>query len=65
MCEDVPILLYGSKTMVRRKKERFRIMALQIDNLRVLQGIKRMYREPNAWMNENGGSDDEPLTLTR
>ena len=36
----VPVLTYGSETMTRRKKERSRIWAAQIDNLRSLLGIR-------------------------
>ena len=36
----VPVLIYGSETMLW--KERSRIMAVQMDNLRGLLGIRRM-----------------------
>ena len=36
------ILLYGSETMVWREKERSRIRAVQMGNLRGLLGIRRM-----------------------
>ena len=36
------ILLYGSETMVWRDKERSRIRAVQMGNLRGLLGIRRM-----------------------
>ena len=38
----VIILLYGSETMVWRDKERSRIRAVQMGNLRGLLGIRRM-----------------------
>ena len=38
----VPLLLYGSETMIWREKERSRINTVQIDNLRGLLGIKSM-----------------------
>ena len=44
----VPVLLYGSEATVRRENDRSRIRAVQIDNLRGMQGIKRMERIPNA-----------------
>ena len=36
------VLLYGSETILLRKKERSRIRAVQMDNLRGLLGIRRM-----------------------
>ena len=44
----VPVLMYGSETMLWREKERSRVMAVQMDNLRGLLGIKRMDRISNA-----------------
>ena len=44
----MPVLLYGSETMVWRDNERSRIRAVQIDNLRGLLGIRRMDRVLNA-----------------
>ena len=38
----VPVLTCGSETMIWRKKERSRIRAIQIDNLRGLLSIRRM-----------------------
>ena len=56
----VSLLLYGSETMVWKKKERSRIRAVQMDNLRVWLGIRRMERALNArmrivWSDEVGG----------
>ena len=34
----VPVLMYGSETMIRRERERSRVRAVQIDNLRGLLG---------------------------
>ena len=48
----VPILMHRSETMLRKKKERSRIRALQMDNLRGSLGIRRMDRVPNAWIKE-------------
>ena len=44
----VPILVYGSKTMLWKEKERFRIRVVQMDTLREFLGIRKMYRVPNA-----------------
>ena len=43
----VPVLTYGSETMIWRE-ERSRIRSLQMDNLRDLLSIRRMDRGPNA-----------------
>ena len=37
----VLVLIYGSETMIWKKKERSSIRALQMDNLRFLLGIRR------------------------
>ena len=44
----VPVLTYGSETVLWREKERSRIMVAQMDNLRGLLGIRRMDKVPNA-----------------
>ena len=44
----MPFLTYDSETMTWREKERSRIRGVQMDNLRGLLGIRRMYRIPNA-----------------
>ena len=44
----MPLLTYGSATMIWMEKERSRIRAVQIDDLRVLLGIRRMDEVPNA-----------------
>ena len=46
----VPVLTYGSETMLW--KERSRIRALQMDNIRGLLGTRRMDIVPNALMRE-------------
>ena len=46
------VLLYGSETMIWRKKESSRIRGVQMDNLRGLLGIRRMDRVLNAWIRE-------------
>ena len=46
----VPILMYGSETMLWKEKERSRIRGVQMDNLIGLIGIRRMDRFLNAWI---------------
>ena len=46
----VPVLMYGSETLLWREKERSRVKALQIDNLRGLLGIRRMDKFLNTWI---------------
>ena len=46
----VPVLLYGSETMIWREKERSRIRAVQVENLSGLLGISRMDRIPTVWI---------------
>ena len=43
----VPVLTYGSETMIWKEKERSRIKAVQMENLRSLLGIRRMDKVPN------------------
>ena len=38
----VPVLMYGGDTMLWKEKDRSRILAVQMDNIRGLLGIKRM-----------------------
>ena len=40
----VPVLMYGSERMLWKEKERSRVRAVQMDNLRGLLGIRRMDR---------------------
>ena len=47
----VPVLMYGSETMLWNK-ERSRIKAVQMDNLRGLLGIRRMGKFPNVWIKD-------------
>ena len=42
------VLTYGSETMIWREKERSRIWAVRVDNLRGLLGIRRMDKVLNA-----------------
>ena len=44
----VPVLTYGSETVIWREKERTRISAVQMGNLRGLLGTRRMNKVPNA-----------------
>ena len=44
----VPVLMYGSESMLWKEKERSRIRFVHMDNLRELLGIRRMDRVPNA-----------------
>ena len=44
----VPILLYGSETMIWREKKIFMTRAVQMDRLRVLMSIRKIDRETNA-----------------
>ena len=48
----VPVLIYGSETMLWKEKERSRIRAVQMDNLGGLLVIRRMDRVLNAWVRE-------------
>ena len=40
--------MYGSETMIWRDKERPRIRAVQMENIRGLLDIRRMDKVPNA-----------------
>ena len=44
----VPLLLYGTETMILREKEKYRIRVVQMDNLRSLVGTGRMDGVSNA-----------------
>ena len=44
----VPVLLYGSETVIWGEKDRCRIRAVQMDNHRGLLGIRRMDRVPTG-----------------
>ena len=43
----VPVLTYGSETMLLKEKEKSRIRAVQMNNLRDLLGIRRRDSVPN------------------
>ena len=46
------VLMYGCETLLWKEKERSRIRAVQMDNLRDLLGIRRIDRVPNARIRE-------------
>ena len=48
----VPVLMYGSETMLWKEKERSRIRAMQMDNLRGLLDIRKTDRVLNAQIRE-------------
>ena len=48
----VPVLLYGSETMIWIENERSRIRAVHMDNLRDLLGVRRIDRVPNSRIRE-------------
>ena len=48
----VPVLMYSNGIMLWKEKEKSRIRAIQMDNLRGLLGIRRMNRIPNARIRE-------------
>ena len=48
----MPVLMYSSKAIIWKEKERSRIRAVQMDNHRDLLGIKRMDKVLNAWIRE-------------
>ena len=48
----VTVLTYNDETMLWKEKERIRVRAVQMDNLRELLGINRMDRVPNARIRE-------------
>ena len=47
-----PVLMYCSETILWKQKERSRIRAVQVDNIRGLLGIRRMDRVPKARIRE-------------
>ena len=51
----MPVLTYGSETMLWREKERYRIRAVQMDNLRSLLGIRGMDKVTNARIRPDEG----------
>ena len=51
----VPVLMYGTETMLWKEKEISIIKAVQMDNLLGLVGIRRMNRGPNARIRELRG----------
>ena len=51
----VPVLLYGSETIIWRENDRSRIIAEHMDNLEGFLGIKRMDKVPNTQIREMCG----------
>ena len=51
----VPVLMYGSETMIWKEEERSRIRAVQMDKIRSWLGIRRIERIPNARIRELSG----------
>ena len=48
----MPVLIYGSETMLWKEKEKSRVRAVQMDNVRGLLVIRRMNMVPNARIKE-------------
>ena len=48
----MPVLTYGSETMLWKEKDRSRVGVVHMDNLRGLLCIRRMDRVPNARIRE-------------
>ena len=68
----VPVLMYGSETMLWKERERSRLRAVQMYILRGMLGIRRIDRVPNAQIRELcrvtkrlDERIDEPQNLTR
>ena len=51
--------MYGSETLTWKGKEKYRIKAVQVDNLKGFLGIRRMDRVPNARIRELCGVTKE------
>ena len=48
----MPVLMYGTETMIWKKEKRYKIKAVQMDKIRSFLGIRRMDRVPNARIRE-------------
>ena len=48
----VPVLMYGSETMLWKEKKKCWIRAVEMDSLKGLLGIRRMDRVPNGRIRE-------------
>ena len=46
----MPVLMYGSETMIGKKNKSSRIRAEKMDQIRSLLGIRKMDRVLNAWI---------------
>ena len=47
----MPVVMYSNETIIW-KKEKYRIRDVMMDILRVLLGIRRIDKVPNAWIRE-------------
>ena len=48
----MPLIMYGSQTIIWKEKEKSRTRAVQMHNFRGLSGIRRMDKAPNARIRE-------------
>ena len=48
----VPVFMHASEIMILKEKERSRIGAVQMNNLRGVLGLRKMDEVPNAWIRE-------------
>ena len=48
----MPLIMYGSQTILWNDKEKSRIRAVQMHNFRGFSGIRRMDKVPNARIRE-------------
>ena len=55
----MPVLTYGSETMILSEKERSRIRAVQMNNLRGLLGIRKLDEVPSGVKKGVGEKIDE------
>ena len=51
----LPVLMYGSDTMIWKEEDRCRVRAVHMYNLRVLLGIRRKDKIPNPRLRESCG----------
>ena len=48
------VLIYSSETIICKEKEKSRIRAIQMGNLKSLLNIRRMGKVPNVWVRNYG-----------
>ena len=53
----MPVLMYGSETMIWKEEDRSRLRAVQMDKIRSLLGIRKMDRIQNARIREMYGME--------